>query len=180
MLNFLKRLFQPEQGASNGPLALNLASPPLAREPSTTIPPTPEKVPGNFFYFGSALDLAIGGTVHVGFPKISVRDMTTGQVRWGDNPADLLALLQKPHLLWTDDPVRGVNGRTLENPEDVLGAAGTIGGKHVRFERILDLGRNVVVYALFCPEQNYRTAYGWGREVFQPAYVPPPRLPDDE
>lgn len=101
--------------------------------------------------------------------------MTTGQVRWGERPSDFVALLQKPHLLWTDDPVRGVNEKTLENPEDVLGAEGTIGGKHVRFERILHLGSNVVVYALFCPEGDFRTAYGWGREVSNPLYVPPPR-----
>ena len=174
-MNILKRFFQRERDLPDGPLQLNLPSPP-PRPPQRQKPQPPaERVPGNFFTFTFILDIEISGVVHAGLPKLALRNSITGQVRWGESLSNLRPDPNRPRISWIDDPVRGVNQRTLENPEDVLGAEGTLGGKRIRFERILDLGRNVVVYALFCPDQNFRIAYGWNREVFQPGYVPAPQ-----
>ena len=48
-----------------------------------------------------------------------------------------------------------------------------IGGKLMHFERVFDLGRNQVVYALYCPTHNFRMAYGFDRLIFEPTYVKP-------
>lgn len=77
----------------------------------------------------------------------------------------------KARVPWIDDNQRGLTRRTLASVEDVLGAEGTIGGKLIRFERILDLGHNQVVYALYCPTENFRMAYGFDRLIVEPTYV---------
>jgi hypothetical protein len=79
----------------------------------------------------------------------------------------------KARATWIDDEQRGIASRTLTNVEDVLGAEGKIGDMHLRFEKVLDLGQNQVVYALFCPEKNIRLAYGFDRRVFEPTYKKP-------
>ncbi len=43
----------------------------------------------------------------------------------------------------------------------------------MHFERVFDLGRNQVVYALYCPTHNFRMAYGFDRLIFEPTYVKP-------
>jgi hypothetical protein len=76
----------------------------------------------------------------------------------------------KLRIDWIDDERRGLTNRKLAKPEDALGAEGRIGDMHLRFERILDLGRNQVVFALYCPEKNIRLAYGFARAIFDPTY----------
>ena len=178
-MDFLKRLFQRQNFAQDGPLRLDLPSPPHKPPPQPKPQPAGDPVPGNFFYFPYELDLEIAGVVQIGRPKKAVRNEATGEVRWGENLRDISPLPDpnRPRLRWTDDPARGVNQRTIENPEDVLGAEGMFSDKPARFESILDLGRHIVVYALFCPDHNFRIAYGWPRKVFQPGYVHPAPTP---
>ena len=75
------------------------------------------------------------------------------------NPAFLVRI--KTRMPWVDDPERGVGSKTLERVEDVSGAEGMIGGKLVRFEKILEVGENQVVYGLHCPSMDCRLAYGF-------------------
>jgi hypothetical protein len=76
---------------------------------------------------------------------------------------------------WVDDPERGIGARHIERPEDMLGAEGMLQVHRFRFERILDLGNNVVVYALFNPDKQMRMAYGFNRDAVEPGYVSPAR-----
>jgi hypothetical protein len=48
-----------------------------------------------------------------------------------------------------------------------------IGDMRLRFEKVLDLGQNQIVYALYCPEKNIRLAYGFDRLIFEPTYKKP-------
>jgi hypothetical protein len=123
---------------------------------------------GNFYSFEFFIELKINDVAHIGYPKFAVRDITTGAVRWGSkldwswpNPAKLRAA-------WMDDEQRGFTNRTLQKPEDAVGAEGRIGDMHLRFERILEFGQNQIVYALYCPEKNIRLAYGFDRTIFEP------------
>jgi hypothetical protein len=133
----------------------------------------PDLVPGNFLSFEFFIELKVGDRVHLGYPKIPVRNTTTKLVRWGSNVEWAWPNPSKARVPWIDDDQRGVTHRTLASVEDVLGAEGMIGGKLMRFERILDLGRNQIVYALYCPTHNFRMAYGFDRLIFEPTYVKP-------
>lgn len=48
----------------------------------------------------------------------------------------------------------------------MLGAEGVIGRKLYRFKKVLETGKNVIVYALFNPETRTRGAYGFDRRIF--------------
>jgi hypothetical protein len=47
---------------------------------------------------------------------------------------------------------------------DPAGVEGLFGGKRYRFEKILDAGKNQVVYRLICDEDQTRIAYGFPRK----------------
>jgi hypothetical protein len=128
-------------------------------------------VPGNYFSFELFIEITIGGTTHLGYPKRAIRDVGKRPpvVVWG-SPAQLVwpnpAILRVP---WIDDPKRGLTGRAMTSPEDFLGAEGTLGDKRYRFEKILDAGKNQVVYSLFCDQNRTRIAYGFSRDLFKVA-----------
>ena len=130
----------------------------------------PELVPGNFFSFEFFIELKIGDVVHLGYLKVCLRDTSTGTVRWGSKVDWSWPDPNKLRIAWVDDEQRGLSGRTLASVEDALGAEGTIGDMRLRFEKILDLGRNQIVYALYCPERDIRLAYGFDRCAFELTY----------
>lgn len=151
-----------------------------AQAPTGKPAAAPRKFPGNFFTFSFLLDLQIGDQVHVGRPKTAIFEIVSQTTRWGESVEAAQRLLTADHVRWTDDPVTGVNLRTIHNVEDVLGAEGKLGDRPCRFETILDLGRNIIVYGLYCPADGTRTAFGFLREVFDASYVKPPRPEDPE
>jgi hypothetical protein len=168
---FLHRLLQRLRGSGGEPLVLNLKAP-VQVSPHPKIPELkpvrkPEPYPGNFLSFDFLIEIKIGGSVHIGYPKLPLRDMLTREVRWGTK-AKVMSTIP-----WVDDPERGFTGRVLAGAEDALGAEGTLSDKRLRFERILNLGEGVVVYAIHCPAENFRMAYGFNRDVFEPGYVSP-------
>jgi hypothetical protein len=142
-----------------------------AGPPKSTGESKPDLVPGNFLAFEFFIELKLRDQVHLGYPKVPTRNMMTKLVRWGSKLEWSWPDPSKARVPWIDDEQRGVAQRTLESVEDVLGAEGTIGGKLMRFEKILDLGQNQVVYALHCPAQNFRIAYGFDRLIFEPSYI---------
>jgi hypothetical protein len=146
---------------------------------TSTVESKPDLVPGNFLNFEFFIELTVGDLVHLGYPKIPIRDTTTKLVRWGSRVEWAWPDPSKPRIPWIDNDQRGLAHRTMASVEDVLGAEGVIGGKLMRFEQILDLGRNQIVYALFCPTHNFRMAYGFDRLIFEPAYVKA-RAPESE
>ena len=172
LLEIVKRWRSP-----SAPLSLPLPSndPKRSVQPpkSSTVESKPDLVPGNFVNFEFFIELKIGDIVHFGYPKIPIRDMTTKLVRWGSKMDWSWPDPSKTRIPWIDDDQRGLTRRTLASVEDVLGAEGTIGGKLIRFERILDLGHNQVVYALYCPTENFRMAYGFDRLIVEPTYIQP-------
>lgn len=128
----------------------------------------PARVPGNFYFFKMFIEITIDGKAYVGCPKQAIRDIgkTPPVVRWGSpvelawpNPAF-------PRVLWVDEPFKGLAGRNICSAEDLLGAEGTVGGKKCCFESILDVGKNQVVFSLFCPQDQTRMAYGFPRQMF--------------
>ncbi len=131
---------------------------------------TSDQVPGNFYSFEFFIELKINDVVHLGHPTVCLTNMCSGVVRWGPSIDWLLPDPKKRRVPWVDDEQNGFANRTLLKPEDALGAEGSIGNMRLRFEQILDLGRNVVVYALYCPEKDIRLAYGFNRQVFEPSY----------
>jgi len=141
--------------------------------PEKTVESKPELVPGNFLTFEFFIELKVGDVVHLAYPKVALRDMISKQVRWGSKAEWSWPDPSKLRIPWIDDGQRGLMGRTLASPEDALGAEGTVGGKILRFEQILDLGHNQIVYALFCPAENFRMAYGFDRLIVEPTYVKP-------
>ncbi|WP_263352725.1 hypothetical protein [Acidicapsa acidisoli] len=157
------------QGWRGAPIQLNLKPPPR-KETRPASPPQPATpVPGNFFYFEVFIELKLGGAVYIGYPKVAIRS-SNNEVRWGSKMEFSWPDPSKPHAPWIDDPERGIAHRTLDSVEDVLGAEGTIGGRRYRFETILELGNNVIVYGLYNPETRTRTAYGFSRGVFDGTY----------
>jgi hypothetical protein len=131
----------------------------------------PERVPGNYYFFEFLIEITIAGTTHLGYPKRAILDVgeTPPVVVWG-SPLNLAyphpSILRAP---WIDDPKRGLTGRAMTYPEDLLGAEGTVGDKRYRFEKILDAGKNQVVYSLFCDQNGTRIAYGFSRKLFKVA-----------
>jgi hypothetical protein len=129
----------------------------------------PERIPGNFYFFEMFIEIAIDGRTHLGYPKQAIRDIgkTPPVIRWGSSPKLSWPNPAIPHVPWIDVPNKGLAGRTIASPEDVLGAEGIVGNKHYRFDQILDVGKNQVVFSLFCPENQTRMAYGFSLEVFR-------------
>lgn len=136
--------------------------------PEPPVAPRPDLIPGNFFSFEFFIELKIGDVVRVGYPKVCIRDTSTGVLRWGSKAEWSWPDPSKMRIAWVDDEQRGLSQRTLASVEDVLGAEGKIGDMRLRFEKILDLGRSQIVYALYCPEKNIRLAYGFDRLAFEP------------
>jgi hypothetical protein len=145
----------------------------IATQTKPQVKPKPELVPGNFYSFEFFIELKIQDVVHLGYPKVCTRDTSTGRTRWGSNVEWAWPNPAKAHVAWIDDEQRGITSRTLASVEDVLGAEGKIGDMRLRFEKILDLGQNQIVYALYCPEKNIRLAYGFDRRVFEPTHKKP-------
>jgi hypothetical protein len=154
--------------------------PNLQAEVQSLQKPAPEKphgelYPGRFFSFELFIALELGDTVHLGYPKVPFRDISTGVVRWISPVEWSWPDPKKARMKWIDDPERGIGARTLERVEDVLGAEGMLGERFCRFERVLEVGQNQVVYALYCPKMDARLAYGFDRSIFEPGYVKPVR-----
>ncbi len=122
---------------------------------------------GSFYSFEFFIELKINNVVHIGYPKVCVRDVISGAMRWGSKLDWSWPDPAKPRAGWIDDEQRGFANRTPQKPEDAIGAEGRIGDMHLRFERILEFGKNQVVYALYCPEKNIRLAYGFDRTIFE-------------
>lgn len=137
-------------------------------------------VPGNFYSFDFFIELKINDVVHVGYPKVCIRDMKTGELRWGSRADWAFPDPAKPRAAWTDDEQRGFTKITPAKPEDPIGAESRIGDMHLCFERILELGRNQIVYALYSPEKNIRLAYGFDRTIFEPTYKRSMEKPAEE
>jgi hypothetical protein len=111
--------------------------------------------------------------VHLGSPKVRRRDQLNRTERWGDPLDWCWPNPNQRRVAWVDDERHGLTQRTLARAEDALGAEGSLGDLHLRFERILELGRNQVVYALYSPEKNRWLAYGFDRTLFEPTYQRP-------
>jgi hypothetical protein len=175
---FLKRLWKLSAGSSSSPIQLNLeppkAAPEQPRQPRPVSSPNQgERVPGNFYRFEMFLQVPIDGTVHIGSPKVPIRDARSGEVSWASKLEHLYPGPNSVQIPWIDHPERGISAREIRKPEDILGAEGRLGEHRFRFERILELGRSVVVYALLNPDKQMRMAYGFNREAVEPGYVNP-------
>lgn len=128
----------------------------------------PQLVPGNYYSFEMFIEIAIGGKTYLGYPKLAIRDIgkTPPVIRWGSSPKLAWPNPAIPRAPWIDVPNKGLGGRTITSPEDVLGAEGMVGNKRCRFEQILEVGKNQVVFSLFCPQDQTRIAYGFSRDMF--------------
>jgi hypothetical protein len=146
--------------------------PEAVKQASERSPSQPTLVPGNYYFFNFFIELTIDGTTYLGYPKRALRDVgqTPPVTAWGA-PVELAwpnpAVPRMPLVL---DPEKGLTGRTITSPEDLLGVEGTLGDdKRYCFEKILDVGRNQVVYSLFCEQNRTRIAYGFSLELFKAA-----------
>jgi hypothetical protein len=131
----------------------------------------PERVPGNFYFSKMFVEITIDGKAYVGCPKQAIRVRGIGEtptvVRWG-SPVELAWPNRTfPRVRWVDEPSKGVAGKNLASPEDLLGAEGTIEDKKCYFERILDVGQHQIVFSLFFPKDQFRMAYGFSRQIFE-------------
>ena len=129
----------------------------------------PELVPDNYYFFRFFIEIEINRVAHLGYPMQAIRDMGTTPplIRWCSPVKLCWPDPTIPRAKWSDVPTKGLSGRIIASPEDVLGAEGMVGDKTYRFEQILDAGKNKVVFSLFCPENQTRTAYGFSRDMFQ-------------
>jgi hypothetical protein len=147
------------------------ASPPARQSPPRLDDATPrEPFPGNFYLFEVFIAIMLDRNEHLGYPKQPIRD--TGKsppvVRWGSRIDLMYPKDATSRVRWIDDSRNGLSTRPHNAPEDWLGAEGMVGDKRFRFERILDMGKNQVVFSLFNPELGIRIAYGFDRKVFAP------------
>lgn len=158
------------------PTRLDLGPPKIVKPPSApsvATAPAATPIPGNFMFFGMFLELTVEGVVHVGLPQRAVRLMRLGgeppEIRWGVPPEWGSDDPSKPHAPWIDDPKNGVAQRNILSVVDLLGAEGTVGGRHYRFETILELKKSgpreyptyKVTYGLYDDESRSRMAYGF-------------------
>ena len=68
---------------------------------------------------------------------------------------------------WSVDNPKSVAAmQNLRKPEDLLGIEGNLGDKKLSFEMILDIGRNEIIYSLFCEQEQFRIAFGFPRAMF--------------
>ena len=125
-------------------------------------------IPGNFYLFEVFIEVTVDGEVHLGYPKTPIRDIgkTPPVLVWGSRidlsyPKDATSRVR-----WVDDSRNGLFMRPHHVPEDWLGAEGAIGNMRLCFERILQSGKNQVVYSLLNPELGIRIAYGFSRKIF--------------
>jgi hypothetical protein len=114
------------------------------------------------------LQVSIAGKVHIRSPRVPIRNTMSGEVRWGSKLEHMHPGPNSAQIPWVDDPERGIGGRQIGKPEDMLGAEGKLGEHRFRFEKILDLGKNVVVYALLNPDKQIRMAYGFEQDAVEP------------
>jgi hypothetical protein len=124
-------------------------------------------LPWNFYLFNFVIEVKIRGVVEIGY-RAKCFDLGSRGRRWGTLTMPEPGILKVP---WIDDERNGLSSRKLEKPEDALGSEGSIGDLRLRFERILQVSPNqlFVVFALYCPEKDIRTAYGFERRIFRPA-----------
>ena len=131
-------------------------------------PHLPELVPGNYYSFDFLVEITNKGTSYTGHPCRAILHIVDGHhvTSWGGDIKYLAPTPAIACIAWIDDPEKGLSQRQLSIPEDLIGAEGIIGGKRCIFERILDLGKNVVVYSIYFYEQQFRVAYGFHRDMF--------------
>jgi hypothetical protein len=128
----------------------------------------PERVPGNYYSFDFLIEIAIDGMTHVGRPCNLLRLGGTPPVtRWASEIKYFLSDPKITRVPWVDDPQKGLLRRTLTVPEDLLGAEGMIADKKCFFEQILDAGKNLVVFSIYCNQQQFHIAYGFSRDLFK-------------
>jgi hypothetical protein len=162
-LSVLNRLSDIFKNWNKPPVKLDLSQPPRRQIQNAVKMPEATRIPGNYFRFEVLLELTLGDKVHIGIPADAFRDPSTLNVRWGCRTDFIMPGATFPRGPWVDDPVLGIAQRKVSSPEDLLGAQGTFGGRHYRFEKILTSGPNVVVYSLYDPKGGTRTAYGFLR-----------------
>src|ERR1039458_2588109 len=111
----------------------------------------PERVPGNFYFFEMFIEIAIDGATHLGYPKQAIRDTgkTPPVIRWGSPLKLSWPNPTIPRVPWIDVPTKGLSGRTITSPEDMLGAEGMVGNKSYRFDQIVGAAKNQLVFSLF-------------------------------
>jgi hypothetical protein len=131
-------------------------------------PPLPELVPGSYYSFDFLVEITNKGASYIGHPCRAIRHVVDGRhvTSWGADIKYLAPTEAIARIAWIDDPEKGLSQRELSIPEHLIGAEGIIGGKRCIFERILDLGKNVVVYSIYFHEQQFRVAYGFRRNMF--------------
>jgi hypothetical protein len=130
---------------------------------------TPERFPGNYYFFRMFIEISINGVADLGYPKQAINDVSAQPpvVRWA-TPVELSwpdpAI---PRVPWIDDPNHGLSRRTIKCAVDLLGAEGTMGGTRYRFEQILQETKGQVTFALIHDEKQTRIAYAFARKLFQ-------------
>lgn len=131
-------------------------------------PRLPELVPGSYYSFDFLVEIKNKGSSYIGHPCRAIRHVVDGRhvTNWGADIKYLAPTEAIARIAWIDDPEKGLSQRELSIPEHLIGAQGIIGGKRCIFERILDLGINVVVYSIYFYEQQFRVAYGFHRDMF--------------
>jgi hypothetical protein len=159
---------QPNKPMTGPPSETRLHTTTKTSAEEVSAPRLPELVPGNYYSFDFLIEITNKGASYIGHPCRAIRHVVGGHhvTSWG---ADIKYLAPTPaiaRIAWIDDPEKGLSQRELSIPEDLIGAEGIIGGKRCLFEQILDLGKNVVVYSIYCYEQQFRVAYGFRRNMF--------------
>jgi hypothetical protein len=141
------------------PIQLNPFRTAIKREPDR---------PGNYYFFEVFIEITVGGVTYLGYPQQAIRDVgkTPPVIRWFSPPKVSLRDPAIRRVRWIDVPKKGLSGRTLTSPVDLLGAEGLFGDKKYRFEQILHATKYQVVYSLFCDENQSRIAYAFPCELF--------------
>ncbi len=131
--------------------------------------PSPQDLPGNYFFFELFIEISVGGVSYLGYPKQAIRDLgcTPPVLRWASPIKLAYPDPAVPRLPWIDDPITGLLQRTINSPEDVLGSEGLVGGRKYRFEKILQETKGQIVYSLFNDASKTRIAYAFSREMFR-------------
>lgn len=147
------------------PAPIQLRLPPPASERKSSRP-APAEFPGNYHFFEAFLEITLSGQTYLAQPKRALLNTAKAPhlLLWG-TPLHLAV----PHpsirrVRWIDDPKTGLSVRAITCPKDVLGAEGQFGDKKYRFEQVLQVTENQVVYSLVCDENQTRIAYGLPRE----------------
>jgi hypothetical protein len=161
---------KPKAGPTSEPVRRSSTKTPGENGPA---PRLPDRVPGNYYSFDFLVEITNKGETYIGHPCVAIRDVVSGQTSWGADVKYLAPTSAIARTNWIDDPEKGISQRELYVPEDLIGAAGIIGGKRCFCEQILHLGNDIVVYSIYCHDQQFRLAYGFRRNMF----ITQPNLP---